>query len=134
MPANPRFTLVRSKLVGPAAHHEQLLQLLNAPIDYWKAQTPIPGKPTGRIAVAADGASFTEFQVADGTTLGQMETLLVLMAARMPQLSVTFDVAGAGDVTGLRLLLGKLEAGRAGAGGATDWQPLPHHSTLIGSK
>jgi len=134
MPANPRFTLVRSKLVGPAAHHEQLLQLLNAPVDYWKAQTPIPGKPTGRIGLAADGASFAEFQVVDGVTLGQLETLLVLMAARMPQISVTFDVSGAGEVKGLRLLLGKLEAGRAGASETIDWQPLPHHSTLIGSK
>jgi hypothetical protein len=134
MPASPRFTLVKSRLTGPQAHHEQLLQLLNAPVDYWKAQTPLPMKPTGRIGVAPDGGSFAEFQVADGTTLGQLETLLVLMAARMPQISITFDVSGAGDVTGLRLLLGKLEAGRSAPGGATDWQPLPHHSTLIGSK
>jgi len=134
MPANPSFTLVRSRLVGAPAHHEQLLQLLGAPLDYWKAQTPIPLVPVGRVAVSVDKASFSEFNAAPGLTAGQMETLLVLMAARMPQISVTFDVTGAGDLTGLRLLLGKLEAGRRSAGGEVVWGPLPHHSTLIGSK
>ena len=133
MPASPRFTLRRSQLVGPPAHHEQLLQLLNAPDDYWKAQTPIPFKPTRQVAVSADGGSFSDFQVVDGVTVGQMETLLVLMAARMPQITADFEVSGIGALTGLRLLLGKLEAGRS-EGGETLWGPLPHHSTLIGSK
>ena len=73
------------------------------------------------------------FQVVDGVTVGQMETLLVLMAARMPQITADFEVSGIGALTGLRLLLGKLEAGRS-EGGETLWGPLPHHSTLIGSK
>ncbi len=134
MPANPNFTLVRSRLVGAQAHHEQLLQMLGAPLEYWKAQTPIPLKPIQRVAVAADGASFTEFTTAAGLTFGQMETLLVLMAARMPQISVTFDVGGSGELAGLRLLLGKLEVGRRSTGDEISWGPLPHHSTLIGSK
>jgi len=134
MAANLRFTLVRSKLVGAPAHHEQLLQLLNAPLDYWKAQTPIPLKPVNRVAVATDVASFQEFTAVDGLSTGQMETLLVLMAARMPQISATFSVEGAGDLVALRLLLGKLEAGRRSAAGETIFGPLPHHSTLIGSK
>ncbi|MDZ4805559.1 MAG: hypothetical protein SGI90_11930 [Candidatus Eisenbacteria bacterium] len=134
MPANPHFTLVRSRLVGAPAHHDQLLQLLGAPPDYWKAQTPIPMKPVSRVAVAADGNSFTEFTTAPGLTAGQMETLLVLMSARMPQISTTFEISGAGDLAGLRLLLGKLEAGRRSADGEVTWGPLPHHSTFIGSK
>lgn len=134
MPKNPRFSLVRSRLVGAPAHHEQLRQLLDAPLDYWRAQTPIPIKPVNRVAVAADGTSFTEFTPVDGLTTGQMETLLVLMAARMPQISATFAIEGAGDLVALRLLLGKLEAGRRSTGGETTFGPLPHHSTLIGSK
>lgn len=129
-----RCQLVRSRLAGPPAHHEQLHQLLSAPLDYWKAQTPLPVKPVARVQVAPDGASFTEFQLADGLTPGQIETLLVLMAARMPQASVEFSLSGGGDLVGLRLAHGKLEAARLGAGGEAAWQPLPHHSTLIGSK
>jgi hypothetical protein len=129
-----RYQLVRSRLSGPPAHHEQLHQLLSAPLDYWKAQTPLPIRPVARVQVAPDGASFTEFQVADGITPGQLETLLVLMAARMPQAGIEFSVSGAGDIVGLRLVWGKLEAARLGAGGEAAWQALPHHSTLIGSK
>jgi hypothetical protein len=131
---NVRYQLVRSRLAGPPDHHEQLHQLLNAPPDYWKAQTPLPLRPVARAQAAPDGASFTEFQLADGLTPGQLETLLVLMAARMPQVGIEFSVSGAGDIVGLRLVLGKLEVARLDGSGETTWRPLPHHSTLIGSK
>ena len=130
-----RYMLVRSRLMGAEAHYEQLQQLLNAPLDYWKAQTPLPVKPVDHAAFAADRITFSQLEIAAGITPAQLETLLVLMAARMPQVSVEFNVEGApGDLAGLRLWYGKLEAARRGPDGSIAWIQLPHHSTLIGSK
>lgn len=133
--ATCRYTLVRSKIMGPEAHFDQLQQLLSAPPDYWKAQTPLPIRPMERFSIAPDRSGFSEFQLCENVTTGQVETLLVLMAARMPQLSLELRVeGGAGDLAGLRLWYGKLEAGHRGASGEVEWRKLPHHSTLIGSK
>lgn len=133
--ATCRYALVSSMLSGPEAHYDLLLQLLNASADYWKAQTPLPARPMDRCALSADRTTFSDFQVAAGITPAQLETLLVLMVARMPQVCVEFRVEGAADgLVGMRLLYGKLESGRRSPSGEVIWSRLPHHSTLIGSK
>jgi hypothetical protein len=69
-------------------------------------------------------------------TLRDLETLLVLMVARMPGLSleISMDGGGAQDPAGFRLVHGKLEAGRRSSTGEIAWEKLPHHTTLIGAK
>lgn len=133
--ASCRYTLAGSKLAGPEAHYDLLMQLLDAPAEYWKAQTPLPVRPVDRCALSADRARFAEFQVATGITPAQLETLMVLMVARMPQICVEFQIEGAADgLLGMRLLYGKLESGRRAPSGEIAWSQIPHHSTLIGSK
>lgn len=133
--AVPRFTLISSRLAGTAAHHQQLQQLLEAPDDYWKAQTPVGFRPV--ITVALDPAQGTVAGlVLDGAaTSSHLQTLLVLMAARMPDLTAEFAIEGdPGGWTGLRLVHGKLEGRRGEAGSDARWGSIPHHSTLIGRK
>jgi hypothetical protein len=89
-----------------------------------------------RFEIAPDGSRFPVFELGDEVTLRDLETLLVLMAARMPGLSIEFRIDGApGEIVGLRLVLGKLEAATTSPpDGELSWARLPHHSTLIGSK
>lgn len=135
MASKPRFHLVESRLAGAPAHRDQLEQLLKAPDGYWKAQTPVGYNPVSRFEIAADGTRFATFELADRATLRDVETLLVVMAARMPGLSIEFRIdESPGETAGLRLVLGKLEAARKGPEGAPAWGKIPHHSTLIGSK
>jgi hypothetical protein len=129
-----RYEMISSRLAGAPAHREQLEQLLAAPEAYWKAQTPVGMKPVDSFEVSSDGTTLSKLVLNGKVTPREIETLLVLMTARMPGLSMEFRVEGAGDLVGLRLWLGKLEAGRRTADGRTVWAPVPHHSSLIGSK
>jgi len=126
--------LVESRLAGSAAHREQLEQLLRAPDDYWKAQTPIAFNPAKGFEWTPDGTRFGRLDFDSKVTPRDLETLLVVMAARMPGLSIALSVEGEGALSGLRLVHGKLEAGRRSEDGGLTWGKLPHHSTLIGSK
>lgn len=135
------WTLVSSALAGPPAHHEQLQQLLDAPDPYWKAQTPVGFRPVARATMDSAKRGFQEFAVSNQAGLGEVITLCVLMAARMPGLSIDLRVSppaalavnAPSDVSGVRLVRGKLEIGRA-LGGELQWTPPPHHSSLIGKK
>lgn len=135
MASKPRYSLVESRLAGATAHRDQLEQLLKAPDGYWKAQTPVGYNPVSRFEIAVDGTRFTVFELAGKASTRDIETLLVVMAARMPGLSIELRIDDSpGETMGLRLILGKLEAAVKGPGGAPAWGKLPHHSTLIGSK
>jgi hypothetical protein len=135
MASRPRYHLVESRLAGAPAHREQLEQLLKASDDYWKAQTPVGYNPVSRFEIPVDGTRFATFELADRATLRDVETLLVVMAARMPGLSIEFRIDDSpGGMAGIRLVLGKLEAARNGPDGASTWGKIPHHSTLMGSK
>lgn len=138
---NGVWTLVRSTLAGPAAHADMLMQLLEAPDGYWKAQTAIPFRPVQRCVFDGGRTQFAEFVIDGRATPAQVETLLVTMSARMPGLSIEVRVIPAGPIMpgsptlvgGLRLARGKLEVG-VSSGIELAWQPPPHHSTLIGKK
>jgi hypothetical protein len=135
MNTKPRYEMVSSRLAGSRAHCEQLEQLLAAPESYWKAQTPVGMKPVDAFELSPDGTTLSKLVLAGQVTPREIETLLVLMAARMPGLSLELRIEGSEtDLVGLRLWLGKLEAGHRSADGATAWAPVPHHSSLIGSK
>lgn len=135
------WTLAGSRLAGPAAHCDMLAQLLEAPDAYWKSQTPIPFRPVSRFAFDPDRSRMAEFVVDGRATLAQVQTLLVLMAARMPGLTLELRVSPAGPIMpgsalligGVRLARGKMEVG-VGSGADLAWQAPPHHSTLIGKK
>ena len=134
MTSKPRYEMVSSRLAGSPAHREQLEQLLAAPESYWKAQTPVGFKPVESFEVSSDGTTLSKLVLTGQVTQREIETLLVLMAARMPGLSVELRIDGSEtDLAGIRLWLGKLEAGRR-SNGAVVWAPVPHHSSLIGSK
>lgn len=142
------WTLTRSGLVGAPAHYEHLQQLLDAPDPYWKAQTPVGFRPVTRAVFDAARAHFSEFSVDPRAGLPQIVTLCVLMAARMPGISLelrvnppaALAVNSPADVAAVRLVRGKLELGRSasvppgGVAGDLTWQAPPHHSTLIGKK
>ena len=131
----PHFALTRSRLAGSPAHHEQLRQLLEAPDDYWKAQTPIGFRPLTAFALDPTGDSFAELALGGAVASSHLRTLLVLMAARMPALSIEFAIQGdPGGWAGLRLVRGKLEGRREEAGPDGRWGSIPHHSTWIGQK
>lgn len=135
------WTLVGSALAGPTAHVDALIQLLEAPDAYWKAQTAIPFRPVTRFALDSTRTRCAECVIDGRATLSHVETLLVTMAARMPGLSLELRVTPAGPIMpgsptlvgGVRLARGKLEVG-IGSGGDLSWQAPPHHSTLIGKK
>jgi hypothetical protein len=130
-----RFTLVRSRLAGDPAHYDQLRQLLEAPDAYWKAQTPVGFRPVKAFALDPARDSFTELTLGETVTSSHLRTLLVLMAARMPGLSIEFAIEGdPGGWAGLRLVRGKLEGRREGTGPDSPWGSIPHHSTWIGQK
>jgi hypothetical protein len=133
--ASIRCQLVSSQLAGPRAHLEQLTQLLEAPQNYWKAQTPLPLKPVASSRIDAAGGVISDLSFAPNVTTRHVETLFVLMAARMPGLSIRVAIDGSPEgITGMRLVRGKLEVERAGDAGRKTWSRIPHHSTLIGSK
>ncbi len=125
-----RYSVGKSQLAGVRAHYEQLVQLMDAPADYWKAQTPIPFRPVESFEMDESGGRITGMTFSPETRPEHVHTLLVLMAARMPGLSLQIDMEGAPDLTGLRLVHGKLEARRADGA----WSAVPHHSSLIGKK
>ena len=131
MAATIHYTIEKSEITGARAHYEQLVQLLDAPADYWKAQTPIPFRPLKGFEMDETGQKITKLNFSPETLPGHLHTLLVLMAARMPGLSLQIGIEGAAEgPTGLRLVHGKLEArDRDGS-----WGPVPHHSSLIGKK
>jgi hypothetical protein len=135
MPSRTRYRLAESRLAGSPAHRDQLEQLLRAPHDYWKAQTPVGYNPVNRFEFSPDATAFSAFDISEKATLRDVETMLVVMVARMPGLSIELGIEdGPAGMAGLRLVLGKLEAGTAGKPGEIVWARLPHHSTLMGSK
>jgi hypothetical protein len=135
MTSRPRCRLVASRFAGSPAHLEQLLQLLGAPEGYWKAQTPIGFNPIASFEQNPEGTAFSNLVLTDKVTQREIETLLVVMTARMPGLSMEFRIEESENgLVGLRLVLGKLEAGRLGPDGQVVWARIPHHSSLIGSK
>lgn len=141
--AQGAWSIASSALVGAPAHYDHLQQLLDAPDPFWKAQTPVGFRPVTRAAFDASRTRFGEFVIDPRAGLAQVVTLCVLMAARMPGISLDLRVTppaalsanSPADVAAVRLVRGKLELGRAGGPGADlSWQAAPHHSTLIGKK
>jgi hypothetical protein len=133
--AGPRFVLVRSRLEGNPEHHEELRRLLEAPEAYWVAQTPVGFRPVTGFAVDPTGEAYAELALDARVAPDHLQTLLVVMAARMPGLSIEFAVSGdPAGWAGLRLVRGKLEGRREDEGPAASWKSLPHHSTWIGRK
>lgn len=131
----PRFTLVRSRLEGNPAHYEHLRQLLEAPEAYWAAQTPVGFRPVEGFDLDPAGEAFVRLSPVGKVTSSHLQTLLVLMASRMPGLSIEFEVRDDPDGwTGLRLVRGKLEGRWADAAAAGSWGEIPHQATWIGRK